>query len=226
MSFYSELKHRQIRLATIRPGEWAELLQCYLDPSTLDQVPKVSYKALSYVWGPPHATEIVEINGELQNATVNLACAIRHLRNTETPIKIWIDALCINQSNIFEKGEQVALMRDICAGAEEVIVFLGDGVNRRIPQGYLTQPLPPPVIFWNDPRDNSHLQQFRALWHRAGRGRVGMPSMSFVSFAVCLKKATITMQRRLLKQLRPGGAEKYLNYYAAWSLNHGGNAFR
>ncbi|KAF2968492.1 hypothetical protein GQX73_g5087 [Xylaria multiplex] len=59
-------------------------------------------------------------------------------------------------------------MRDIYAGAEEVILFLGDGVNHRISTAYLTQPLPSPVVFWNDSRDDSHLQLFRdsskALW--------------------------------------------------------------
>ena len=38
----------------------------------------------------------------------------------------WIDALCINQTDNDEKGQQVRLMREIYASAESVIVWLGE----------------------------------------------------------------------------------------------------
>ncbi|KAI1130741.1 heterokaryon incompatibility protein-domain-containing protein [Nemania abortiva] len=158
---YYELFFRETRLVTILPGQWSDSLQCSLVPFPIDRVPKTVYKALSYVWGSPNVTEDIIVNGQNQKITVNLACAIRHLRHPEIPLKIWIDALCINQNSASEKNAQVALMRDIYAGAEEVIVFLGDGVDYRVSKAHLRRPLPLPVVFWNDSRDDVHLRLFR-----------------------------------------------------------------
>ncbi|KAI0871983.1 heterokaryon incompatibility protein-domain-containing protein [Hypoxylon argillaceum] len=158
---YHQLSLRQSRLVTILPGGWNDCLRCYLKPFLIDQEPAAHYKALSYVWGSQTATEAIIVNGHDRNVTVNLACAIRHLRNVEGPIDIWIDALCINQDNPSEKTAQVALMRDIYAGAEDVVVFLGDGMDYRISKAYPSFPLPSPIRFWNDSRDERYLQLFR-----------------------------------------------------------------
>ncbi|KAI0436917.1 heterokaryon incompatibility protein-domain-containing protein [Xylaria telfairii] len=160
MSPYGELGQRETRLATILPGQWNDRIRCRLVRFSIDQAPTAQYKALSYVWGSPHVTEVIELQDENHDSTINLACAIRHIRNTERPVDIWIDALCINQSDMSEKSQQVALMRDIYAGAQEVVVFLGDGINHRIPRAYFTRPPPPPVVFWNDSRDDCHPRQF------------------------------------------------------------------
>lgn len=44
-------------------------------------------------------------------------------------MRIWIDAICINQSDDAEKSVQVAMMADIYAGAKNVIVWLGEGTD-------------------------------------------------------------------------------------------------
>lgn len=93
MSPYGKLGHRETRLATILPGQWNDRLRCRLGRFNIDRAPKAQYKALSYVWGSPHVAEVIELQDENHNLTVNLACAIRHMRNTERPIEIWIDAL-------------------------------------------------------------------------------------------------------------------------------------
>ncbi|KAJ8131843.1 hypothetical protein O1611_g1783 [Lasiodiplodia mahajangana] len=155
---YHELFPRETRLATIKPGQWSDFLRCSLVIFPLDYPRKTGYKALSYVWGSRDRTEDISVNGQNHKVTVNLACAIRHLRHPETPVDIWIDAICINQSSASEKTAQVALMRDIYAGAEQVIVFLGDGVNHRISKAYWIQTPPPPVVFWNDSRDDDYLR--------------------------------------------------------------------
>jgi hypothetical protein len=38
---------------------------------------------------------------------------------------LWIDAICIDQSNLKERNRQVAQMRDVYTNAESVIVWLG-----------------------------------------------------------------------------------------------------
>ncbi|KAI1281090.1 heterokaryon incompatibility protein-domain-containing protein [Xylaria sp. FL0933] len=178
---YADFTLRNTRLVEILPGQWCDRLECLSIPLDLDLVAKGRYKALSYVWGSPKVTEMVIFNGENHDVTINLACAMRHLRSSEEILTIWIDALCIDQSNISEKNRQVAMMRDIYAGAEEVVVFLGDAVHYRIPKTYPTKPLPPRVVFWNDSRDQRHLNRFY------DSGRSGLKQESWHAFnVICL----------------------------------------
>lgn len=58
--------------------------------------------------------------------TVNLERALRHLRHPSIPRMLWIDALCIDQSNLEERSEQVDLMGLIYSKATEVRIWLGD----------------------------------------------------------------------------------------------------
>ncbi|KAK1757050.1 heterokaryon incompatibility protein-domain-containing protein [Echria macrotheca] len=51
---------------------------------------------------------------------------MRALRRTLHPVYLWVDAICINQASLPEKGEQVAMMADIYRSAEHVAIWLGD----------------------------------------------------------------------------------------------------
>ncbi|CCC09331.1 hypothetical protein SMACR_05254 [Sordaria macrospora] len=55
----------------------------------------------------------------------NLASAMRHLRNRTEKRMLWIDALCINQSDTDERNAQVQRMCDIFKLAEKVVFWLG-----------------------------------------------------------------------------------------------------
>ncbi|KAI0469545.1 HET-domain-containing protein [Xylaria cf. heliscus] len=59
--------------------------------------------------------------------TQNLAEAIRHLRHRDKTRSLWIDALCINQADDLERGEQIACMGRIYSRARGVVAFLGPG---------------------------------------------------------------------------------------------------
>jgi hypothetical protein len=69
---------------------------------------------------------LVFINDIGFRSTQNLASALRHLRYEDRPRTIWADAICINQSNVKERNEQVKLMRDIYTRAVKVDVWLGE----------------------------------------------------------------------------------------------------
>ncbi|KAK3688863.1 heterokaryon incompatibility protein-domain-containing protein [Podospora appendiculata] len=117
----------------------------YPDPSidrTLYDLPPnasasypLSYEALSYTWGSPAATDCVFIetaasafeSHDPQSKPVfelpiqqNLADALRHLRNPDTPRVLWADAICINQGDLAERAEQVKRMADIYPRARRV----------------------------------------------------------------------------------------------------------
>ncbi|KAJ4259728.1 hypothetical protein NW762_007659 [Fusarium torreyae] len=57
----------------------------------------------------------------------NLYQALIHLRHPQRARIFWIDALCINQDDTTERGQQVQNMRRIYAEARQVLVWLGQG---------------------------------------------------------------------------------------------------
>ncbi|RKK85082.1 hypothetical protein BFJ69_g1783 [Fusarium oxysporum] len=57
--------------------------------------------------------------------TESLHEALWHLRKPDEDRVLWVDALCIDQTNIKERGHQVSRMGEIYKKADKVIVWLG-----------------------------------------------------------------------------------------------------
>ncbi|KAK2058240.1 heterokaryon incompatibility protein [Colletotrichum caudatum] len=83
-----------------------------------------SFVALSYCWGQSNAWSPIVVDGTVQRCGSNGESALRHLRKTEG-VYVWIDQICINQSDNAEKGYQVRMMRQIYAAAARVAVWMG-----------------------------------------------------------------------------------------------------
>ncbi|KAF2805885.1 HET-domain-containing protein [Mytilinidion resinicola] len=102
----------------------ADRIICFLRRLSLEDA--AEYVALSYVWGPPDSqTRSVTLNGQPFPVTENLHDALLHLRKANDRRDLWIDAICINQSDAEEKTSQVQLMRHIYRKASAVIIWLG-----------------------------------------------------------------------------------------------------
>ena len=90
-----------------------------------------SYEALSYVWGSQDDPVVASIRGKrrelshLTTITRNLEEALRYLRKEDESRILWIDAVCINQEDLAERGAQVSKMSDIFRHATQVAVWLG-----------------------------------------------------------------------------------------------------
>jgi Heterokaryon incompatibility protein (HET) len=84
-----------------------------------------SYEALSYVWGFLSSSESLRCDGKSISITPNLRDALRKLRLVDRHRALWVDQICINQSDKDEKSSQVALMDRIYRMAEQVIAWLG-----------------------------------------------------------------------------------------------------
>jgi hypothetical protein len=52
--------------------------------------------------------------------------AVRRMRFGDKPRVLWIDAICINQSSLSERSDQVALMSTIYSRASQNLVYLGE----------------------------------------------------------------------------------------------------
>ncbi|OJI81988.1 hypothetical protein ASPTUDRAFT_151353 [Aspergillus tubingensis CBS 134.48] len=84
------------------------------------------YEALSYVWGSSTRSRTIKLNNCAFPVTENLYLALSRLRNRQLERTLWVDAICIDQSNRDEKAKQIPLMRTIYAQAQHVIVWLGE----------------------------------------------------------------------------------------------------
>ncbi|KAK6607425.1 hypothetical protein H4I96_03660 [Botrytis cinerea] len=120
---YDPIKDGEIRVLEIKPGAFDEPIHCTLSPCLLDDNP--TYDALSYTWGDPSARAPINVDGHVFMATTNLESALRYFRDPEITRVLWVDAVCINQEDIPERGMQVQQMRRIYKEAKDVMIWLG-----------------------------------------------------------------------------------------------------
>jgi hypothetical protein len=111
----------EIRLLTLRPPSSStfEPIHCTVTHSSL--VSPSPYCALSYCWGDPTNKQEITMNGHPMPVTHNLHVALKQLRSSNIAT-LWIDALCINQEDVVERGLHVTRMGVIYSKAEEVVV--------------------------------------------------------------------------------------------------------
>ncbi|KAJ4377744.1 hypothetical protein N0V83_000574 [Neocucurbitaria cava] len=102
------------------------------DPSQLKGSLKVhkldahcDYEAISYTWGDhPGLNLPLYLNNQLLRITGNLYVALMAYSYPDRVRVLWADAICINQANPVEKGQQVSIMSDIYSKARSVQVWL------------------------------------------------------------------------------------------------------
>ncbi|KAH7091665.1 heterokaryon incompatibility protein-domain-containing protein [Paraphoma chrysanthemicola] len=92
---------------------------------------KPNYTALSYVWGDASAvaSKKIVVNNFAFPITKNLEIALQHLQYHDIQPAVWIDAICIDQSNYDEKDDQVPRMSRIYSNARNVLIWLGPGTK-------------------------------------------------------------------------------------------------
>ena len=83
------------------------------------------YAAISYTWGSASRSVPVTINGKPFTIRPNLYQLLFHLRQRGESRFLWVDALCINQTNDSERNFHVQFMSRIYEEAELAIVWLG-----------------------------------------------------------------------------------------------------
>jgi hypothetical protein len=85
---------------------------------------------------------MIVINGRRFDITVNLECALRHLRRLDAKRPLWVDAICINQQDDREKEIQVRAMAAIFKRSTKVLIWLGPELDPSIRGG---EPSPMPI---------------------------------------------------------------------------------
>jgi Heterokaryon incompatibility protein (HET) len=126
-------QERSIRLLQILRDN-LDSISITLEAFPLDQLPE--YEALSYTWGKatiedaqddtsdPGVSQTITVNSASFVVTENLYDGLYELRN-DLQGYLWVDALCIDQTNNQERASQVMLMGDVYSLTHRVIVWLG-----------------------------------------------------------------------------------------------------
>ena len=129
MAMYRRLSvaEKQIRVVTVYPGHLGQMIRCGFQTVSLNDEP--DYEALSYVWGLEQHRLYIELNLTQTSVTRNLHAALNRLRHPDEPRRLWVDAICINQADNEERGQQVALMGEIYSKTTRGIIFLGEEVK-------------------------------------------------------------------------------------------------
>ncbi|TGO43798.1 hypothetical protein BCON_0854g00010 [Botryotinia convoluta] len=136
---YGILRKGYIRLVSIKAGNADDPIELEMNnvkfhpvaiygdlPPFFPNVP--TYEALSYAWGESDEKDTVPIklNGQPFNITPNLHSALHVLRDNSSPPSLWIDAICLDQNDPFEKDKQLRIMHLIYMNATRVLVWLGE----------------------------------------------------------------------------------------------------
>ena len=114
----------QIRIINIHPGRREEAMCCTLE--TIQRNSNEPYETLSYVWGESPREYTIFVNRKRFLVKSNLRDALYRIRQRDQVVRIWIDAICINQEDNEERNSQVQRMGQTYTRAKEVIIWLGD----------------------------------------------------------------------------------------------------
>ncbi|KAM7219520.1 Heterokaryon incompatibility protein (HET) domain containing protein [Rhypophila decipiens] len=119
----------EIRLLTIEPARDHQApIICHLSHTRLSDNP--TYDALSYVWGTPGEDPSSFPDSTNCHPPIHAPrkCFSRHPASPprQKQRAIWIDAVCINQSDAIEKDTQLPLMWQIYEQANLVVIWLGE----------------------------------------------------------------------------------------------------
>lgn len=122
----------QIQVLTLHPGTTSADIRITIHRENFTDEKTPYYEALSYTWGDPKDTALIYVGldeTKTLSVTRNLKDALRHLRLETEPRELWIDAICIDQSNLKERGIQVQRMGEMYKRADRVVVWLGPAAD-------------------------------------------------------------------------------------------------
>lgn len=113
-----------LRLLKLLPGAQGQPIECELVPTNLGDVTE-HYEATSYTWGSPEDPQTITCNRVDMKVQKNAFGMLNGVRWPDRARMIWVDAICIDQSNVDERASQVSMMSQIYRRAKSVLVWLG-----------------------------------------------------------------------------------------------------
>lgn len=93
---------KQFRLISLQPSSTDTLINCSLVVHDIADSPR--YYAISYHYGDPSAVDTILVNGQETQVNRNCWHALNQVRAQSRSGLFWVDAVCINQSDVKEKS--------------------------------------------------------------------------------------------------------------------------
>jgi hypothetical protein len=122
---------QEIRLLVVYPGGPSE--DIILDIVHVNLTDTPAYEAVSYAWatqsGDASLSQAVYCKGRRIPVTKQCEAALKCFRRRGRNRSLWVDAVCIDQSNVLERNHQVGFMGTIYSNASQVLVYLGPATN-------------------------------------------------------------------------------------------------
>ncbi|KAK3898022.1 putative heterokaryon incompatibility protein [Staphylotrichum tortipilum] len=132
-----EYSNQQIRLLVVKPGRQDEVIRASFANISLASPPsqQTDFDALSYCWGV--SPDRVDIQFETEDTATmgvigvppTIEKALRRLRTEDTHLRIWVDFICINQTDLEERSHQVSIMGIIYSRARTVHIWLDEDTS-------------------------------------------------------------------------------------------------
>ncbi|CAN9337341.1 unnamed protein product, partial [Alternaria alternata] len=124
---------KEIRVLDVAPGIGDAIVECTMRRISLRHKFVPIYETISYCWGAPRPPSTIKLNGHLTSVPASSEAAIRRMRLSGRPRTLWIDAICIDQSSVIERSDQVAFMSTVYCGGIRNLIYLGEdgGMARR-----------------------------------------------------------------------------------------------
>lgn len=133
-------KEAHIRLLEILPpcANRPKDIELRMRTFSLKLAEPMRYVAMSYAWGNDSIRHLILVNGWPLFVRTNIFRCLRHLRKRPALYcrrYIWIDSICINQSDHIEKGQQVAMMDRIFGKASFTLIWLSSASSEEFLKG-------------------------------------------------------------------------------------------
>lgn len=127
-------ERKEVRLLHVLPGQGSDVIRSNFEYVSLaaESLPLQRYTTVSYCWGDSGTNEVILVNGYLVSVPLSAAQVIRRFRQKDFTCTLWVDAVCIDQSNAAEKSWQVGLMASIYMMSTFNFIYLGDGANNDV----------------------------------------------------------------------------------------------
>lgn len=122
-------KGANIRILKLWRGDRRDPIHCTMTESPLQEARR-RYDAVSYMWRPGKTLECdrtIYVDGRALGILDNLYEFLAASRSADSDLDLWVDAICIDQSNTQEKNHQVQLMAMIYKHANRTRIWLGRG---------------------------------------------------------------------------------------------------
>lgn len=134
---YAPLQHSDsIRVLILHPGQ--KLAPVHIGLHEVRFGDQTRYEALSYTWatedGDASLSQEIYCDGSIIRITKSCEAALQGLREEDNDRILWVDAICINQQDIKERGLQVGMMGDVYSKAARVLVWLGPESDAEDPE--------------------------------------------------------------------------------------------